>query len=326
MAVPVTANLSLKSIDSVMTKQIAFVFPGQGAQEVGMGRELYETFAETRALFDEASDILGLDLAKLCIEGSKETLNDTVNAQPALLTVSVAALRALQQQDSSVTPAFVAGHSMGEYSALVAAGALNFANGLRLVRERGRLMKAAGERNPGGMAAVLGLDEETVADVCRQANDVQVANDNAPGQTVISGTSEGIERAAELATEAGAKRVIRLAVSIAAHSVLMRSIIDEFTEAVHAAQIRRPHIPVIGNITARPLESAPAITEELIQQLTSPVRWVDSVRYMVTQGVNTFVEIGPGDVLTGLIRRIDRKTSRLNVRGPDDLAKFDVQS
>lgn len=281
-----------------------------------MGRGLYETFPEAQAVFQDANEVLGFDLDKLCFEGPKETLDDTINAQPALLTVSVAALRILQQGAGPATPAFVAGHSMGEYSALVAADALSFADGLRLVRERGRLMKAAGERNPGGMAAVLGLDADTVTEVCQQAGDVQVANDNAPGQIVISGTFEGIARAMDLANEAGAKRVIRLAVSIAAHSVLMTSIVDEFAQAVKAAKIRMPKVPVIGNVTARPLDTVPAIQEELIQQLTAPVRWVDSVHYAVEQGVDTFVEIGSGNVLTGLIRRIDRNVKRLNVGDP----------
>ncbi len=305
-----------------MTKRIAFVFPGQGSQAAGMGRELYQTFAEAETLFEQANDALGFDLATLCFEGPKETLDDTINAQPALLTTSNAALRVLQREAGPIAPAFVAGHSMGEYSALVAAGALSFADGLRLVRERGRLMKKAGERNPGGMAAVLGLDEETATDVCQEAGDVQVANDNAPGQIVISGTPEGIDRATKLANEAGAKRVIRLAVSIAAHSVLMASIVDEFAAAVRSATIRTPEVPVVGNITARPLEEVPAIEEELIQQLTAPVRWVDSIRYMVEQGVDTFVEIGPGDVLTGLIRRIDRSVSRLNASGRDDITQL----
>lgn len=287
-----------------------------------MGQELYEAFAEARTTFEEANEVLGFDLAELCFGGPEGTLNDTLNAQPALLTTSVAALRTLQNHAADIQPAFVAGHSMGEYSALVAVDALSFADGLQLVRERGRLMKLAGKRSPGGMAAVLGLDEATVAEVCRQAGDVQVANDNAPGQIVISGTFEGIERAMALAKDAGAKRVIRLAVSIAAHSVLMTSIVDEFSEAVQRATIQPPQIPVIGNITARTLETVPAIEEELVQQLTSPVRWVDSVHYMAAQGVETFVEIGSGNVLTGLIRRIDRKPSRFNVGDPASVAQF----
>lgn len=286
-----------------------------------MGQELYETFPEAQRVFQDANGILGFNLGKLCFEGPIETLDDTINAQPALLTASVAALRALQHQTDIDAPAFVAGHSMGEYSALVMAGALRFADGLRLVQERGRLMKLAGERNPGGMAAVLGLDEPTVADVCNQAGDVQIANDNAPGQIVISGTFDGIERAMDLASEARAKRVIRLAVSIAAHSVLMNSIVDEFAQAVKDTLIRPPKIPVVGNITARPLDSVTAIQEELVQQLTAPVRWVDSVNYMVEQGAGTFVEIGPGNVLTGLIRRINQGVKRLNISTPADIAQ-----
>lgn len=287
-----------------------------------MGQEMYGDSAEAQALFEQANEILGFDLASLCFSGPKATLDDTINAQPALLTTSIAAFRVLQQQAGPHTPAYVAGHSMGEYSALVAAGALSFTDGLRLARERGRLMKKAGQENPGGMAAVLGLDQATVADVCRSAGDVQIANDNAPGQIVISGTSEGIDRATTLAQDAGAKRVIRLAVSIAAHSELMRSIVDEFTDAVRAAKIKEPQVPVVANVTARPLESVPAIEEELIQQLTHPVRWVESVRYMVEQGVDTVIEIGPGDVLTGLVRRIDRGVSRLNVNTPDDITEI----
>lgn len=305
-----------------MTNNTAFVFPGQGSQAVGMGQALYEAFPEAQAVFQEADEILGFDLTRLCFEGPKETLDDTLNAQPALLTTSTAALRVLQQHAPGIEPAFVAGHSMGEYSALVAAEALSFADGLKLVRERGRLMKLAGERNPGGMAAVLGLDEQTVTEVCQQAGDVQIANDNAPGQIVISGTFEGIERAMGLAKEAGARRVVRLAVSIAAHSVMMSSIVEEFAQAVQAANIQMPRVPVVANITAQPLESVPAIQKELVQQLTSPVRWVDSVRYMIEQGVDTFVEIGSGDVLTGLIRRIDRDVGRLNVGQPADVEKL----
>lgn len=298
------------------------MFPGQGSQQVGMGQELYAASPIAAAVFDEANRILGFDLATLCFDGPADALNDTLNAQPALLSVSIAALRVLEKEAGPLTPDFVAGHSMGEYSALVATGSLTFADGLRLVRERGRLMQAAGELNPGGMAAVLGLDASVLADVCAGAGDVQIANDNAPGQIVISGTSEGIDRASQLATEAGAKRVIRLTVSIAAHSELMIPIVDEFAAAVGAASIKAPSSPLVGNISARPVVDPEAIKDELIHQLTAPVRWVDSVHYMVAQGADTFVEIGPGDVLSGLIRRIDRAPRRLSVADPRGVEQF----
>jgi [acyl-carrier-protein] S-malonyltransferase len=303
-------------------KKTAFVFPGQGSQQVGMGQELYAAYPEAAAVFDAANHILDFDLAALCFDGPAETLNNTINAQPALLTASIAALHALQKEVGPLSPDFVAGHSMGEYSALVAAGSLTFAAGVRLVRERGRLMQAAGELNPGGMAAVLGLDAPAVAEVCASAGDVQIANDNAPGQVVISGTSAGIDRASELATAAGAKRVIRLAVSIAAHSELMMPIVDEFAAAVDSASITPPRSPIVGNISARPLADPAAIKDELVHQLTAPVHWVESVQYMVAQGADAFVEFGPGDVLSGLIRRIDRRTERVSVGDLNGIERF----
>ena len=202
-------------------RPIAFVFPGQGSQYVGMGRDLYEAYPEARAIFDQADEILGFPLSELCFEGPAEKLNDTINTQPAIFTMSVACLRALNPS-LSLDPLFVAGHSLGEYTALVAAEALTFADGLKLVRERGRLMKEAGKKNPGGMAAIIGLDARTVERICQEAFGVQIANYNSPGQIVISGHREALERAMELAREQGAKRVIPLAVSIAAHSLLMR--------------------------------------------------------------------------------------------------------
>jgi len=294
--------------------QTAFLFPGQGSQYVGMGQHLYETCPEARATFDEADEVLGFALSELCFNGPEEILNDTLNTQPAIFVTSVALLRALEGK----VPDFMAGHSLGEYSALVAAGAMDFAAGLRLVRERGRLMKEAGERSPGGMAAVLGLETKVVDEICRQAREktggvIQVANYNSPGQIVISGDFRAQEVALELAKAAGARRVVPLAVSIAAHSPLMACIVDEFRQAVEATEFRMPTVPVVANVSAMPLESIGAIREELVQQLTSPVRWVDSVQYMIGQGVTEFVEVGPKDVLTGLIRRIDRGVQAMNV-------------
>ncbi|MFB0535193.1 MAG: ACP S-malonyltransferase [Anaerolineae bacterium] len=295
----------------------AFLFPGQGSQYVGMGQDLYETYPQVRAIFDQADEVLGFALSDLCFNGSEEALNDTINTQPAIFVTSIALLRALESNKSQ-PPGFAAGHSLGEYSALAAAGAMDFAAGLQLVRERGRLMKEAGERSPGGMAAVLGLEAEAVNEVCRRARKetggvIQVANYNSPGQIVISGDFRTRDEAIELAKAEGARRVVPLAVSIAAHSPLMECIVDEFRQAVEAVEFRRPTVPVVANVSAVPLESIEAIQEEMVQQLTSPVRWVESVRYMIGQGVTEFVEIGPKDVLTKLMRRIDKSVQAMSV-------------
>jgi [acyl-carrier-protein] S-malonyltransferase len=306
-------------------EKVAFVFPGQGSQYVGMGRDLYETYPEAKALFDEADGILGFSLARLCFEGPKEELDDTINTQPALLTVSVALLQIASTELSTgleldqLHPASVAGHSMGEYTALVAAGALDFADGLHLVRERGRLMKEAGELNPGAMAAIIGLDAGTLEDICQEAriqlpaSSVQIANYNSPGQIVISGHKEALGRAMELAGERGARRVIPLAVSIASHSPLMQPAADSFASIVAQVDFHQPRVPVVANVTAAPITTVAEIREELVEQLTSTVRWVESVQYMIVQGVTTFVEIGPKNVLTGLIKRIDKDVQVMNV-------------
>jgi [acyl-carrier-protein] S-malonyltransferase len=310
-------------------EKVAFLFPGQASQKVGMGHELYETYPATKEVFDEADRILGFSLSRLCFEGPEETLTNTVNAQPGVFTTSMACWRALKSVAPGVfaAPSFVAGHSLGEYSALAAAGALDFADGLRLVRERGRLMKLAGERRPGGMAAILGLNDVAVDKVCQRARDetggvIQAVNYNAPGQIVISGDDAALERAMTLATEAGARKVVRLAVSIASHSPLMACIADEFRLAVESTPLRDPAVPVVANITARPLASVMAIHEEMVSQLTSPVRWVASMQYALSKGVTTFVELGSGEVLTRLLRRIDRSTRRVNVRNAADLQKL----
>lgn len=302
-----------------MRQTVAYVFPGQGSQTIGMGQALFNNNTEAKLTFTEAEDVLGFKVSSLCFEGPKDALDDTLNAQPALLTTSIATLRAIRAHQGIQPPAFVAGHSMGEYSALVASGALNFSDGLRLVRERGRLMKKAGEQKPGAMAAILGLDTEPVAKICTQTAGVQIANDNAPGQIVISGSMAGIEKAMASATEAGARKVVQLAVSIAAHSTLMTTIVDEFKQTILAAKINPPKVPIISNITARPLETSSDVQNELIQQLTAPVHWVDSVKYMISQGTKVFVEIGPGDVLMGLIRRIDRGTQRIPISNAGDI-------
>ena len=319
----------------------AFIFPGQGSQFVGMGRDLYETYPQSKSIFDEADAIMGFPLSTLCFEGAKEELGDTINTQPALLAMSMACLKAmvagyevevsdredLQPATLSLEPAFVAGHSMGEYTALVAAGALDFADGLRLVRERGRLMKQAGEQNPGGMAAVLGLGADTLSHVCREASQdaggiVQLANYNSPGQIVISGHKQALERALELAKERGARRVIPLAVSIASHSPLMRRAAEAFASVVAQVDFHQPRVPVVANVTAAPITTVAEIREELVKQLTSTVRWVESIQYMIAQGVTTFVEIGPKNVLTGLMRRIDKSVRAVNVENVEGVKAF----
>jgi [acyl-carrier-protein] S-malonyltransferase len=274
-----------------------------------MGKELCALSQAAAEVFAQADRLLGFPLSRLCFEGPPESLNDTVNTQPAVLTVSVAALRALEARLGP--PVFVAGHSLGEFSALVAAGVLPFEEALRLVRERGRLMKEAGERNPGGMAAILGLETKEVEELCSRVREatggyVGIANDNCPGQVVISGDEEALRTAMEKMKAAGARKVVRLAVSIAAHSPLMAEAAAAFRRALEAVTFRPPTIPFVANATAGPVTDPDQIREALGRQLTSPVRWTESVRWMICQGAARFVEVGPGKVLTSLLRRIDR--------------------
>lgn len=305
----------------------AFVFPGQGSQVVGMGQELADASPAARQTFAEADEVLGYPLSRLCWEGAEADLNATVNTQPALLACSIAALRALYEKVGDFQPAFMAGHSVGEVTALVAAGSITFADGLRLVRARGEAMAAAGERVPGGMAAILGLDAPALEAVCAQAaaatgGVVQVANDNCPGQVVISGEAAALEKAMELAKTRGAKRAMRLAVSIAAHSPLMASGAEQYARAVAATPIQQPRVPIISNVTALPLPDVAAIRNELPAQLTTQVRWTDSVRYLLAQGITTFIELGSKDVLTNLLKRIDANAVSVAVNGPEGLGKL----
>ncbi|MCI0644646.1 MAG: ACP S-malonyltransferase [Chloroflexi bacterium] len=280
-----------------------------------MGQELYLNEPASRAVFDQADEQLGFSLSRLCFEGPEESLTDTANQQLALLVTSVAAWRAMQAHDFP-RPDYVAGHSLGEFSALVAAGSLDFADALALVRRRGQLMKQAGDQEPGAMAAILALDVAQVTELCAQAEattgrPVQVANDNCPGQVVISGDQEALAEAVRLAEAAGARKVVRLPITIAAHSRLMAPAATEFAEAVEATPIRPPKVPVMANVTACPLTEPAGIRAELEAQLTASVRWTDSIKYLLGQGVDTFVEVGPGDVLLGLVKRIDRQAKRL---------------
>lgn len=295
-----------------------------------MGRELADAFPIARQTFAEADEWLGFSLSRLAWEGPEDELNDTINTQPALLVHSVAVLRVLAERLPEFKPRFVAGHSMGQLSALVGAGALPYREALLLVRRRGELMKEAGELSPGGMAAVLGLDIPTLDEICAQASQpdevVQVANDNCPGQVVISGASPALERAMELARAAGARKVVPLAVSIAAHSPLMAHAQAGFNAAVETAPIGDPQIPLVGNVTATPLTRADEIRSDLQAQLTSRVRWTESIRLMIEAGVDTFIEIGSGSVLTGLLKRIDRQVSGLAVGSPEDLEKLSAET
>lgn len=308
------------------SQKTAFVFPGQGSQKVGMGMELGESYQVAKDTFLEADEILGTSLSKICWEGPEDSLNDTINTQPALLVHSVAALRVFQEIHPDFHPDFVAGHSMGEFSALICAGALSFIDALKLVRRRGELMKKAGKLTPGGMGAILGLDIQAVVAICTQASIpgefVQVANDNCPGQVVISGDKAALERAITLAKESGARKAVSLAVSIAAHSTLMTSAQEEFNQSVEESHIVVPKIPVIGNVSAQPLNLVDEIKSDLQAQLTSRVRWTETIQLLVAQEITHFIEIGSGKVLSGLIKRIERSSVRLQLGNPDDFAKL----
>ncbi len=281
---------------------VAYIFPGQGSQYVGMGKDLYEKYPDVKKLYDEADALLGVPLSKICFEGPEEELKQTKNTQPAIFLHSVALWQLLKPADA----AMVAGHSLGEYSALVAAGALSFADAIKLVRLRGELMQKAGEENPGTMAAVVGLDAKTVGEVTCAAYEVgavQAANFNSPGQIVISGTVTGVRKAMELAKERGAKLVKELVVSGAFHSPLMQSAKDKLKTALDAVSIHDASVPVYANVTAAPVQKADAIRTLLLEQVTSPVRWEESVMNMAAAGAAKFVEIGPGKVLQGLVKR-----------------------
>jgi len=296
-----------------MTK-CAWVFPGQGSQVVGMGRDLYDNVPAARAAIEAADEALGLPLSRLFFNGPEDDLRQTINAQPALVTVAYACLEAARaiNGEKLPEPAFLAGHSLGEYTALAVAGVIDYPTAVKLARERGRLMHEAGQQQAGAMAAILGLEEARLAGICKETDTV-MANVNCPGQIVISGGATRIEKAMEMATAAGASRVVALQVSGAFHSPLMIPAVAGMRKYLDETEFKAPAIPVIGNVTGRPLADGAAVKKELIDQLTSPVQWQRSVEYMIDEGVTTFIEFGPGRVLTGLIRRINKEAATVNI-------------
>lgn len=312
---------------------VALVFPGQGSQFVGMGGALAAASPAARATLEQADSILDVPLREMMANGPAETLEDTLNAQPAILAVSVAAHRALRERldelGLDIQTVAVAGHSLGEFSALVVAGVLDYPTALSLVRQRGRLMKEAGTTAPGGMAAVLGLEDNAIASVCQEAGATGIvvpANRNCPGQIVISGEVDALEQAMSLAKDAGAKRVARLGVSIASHSPLMATSNQAFNRVLDSLQLNDPAMPVIGNVTAKPLTTASEIDQELRQQMERPVDWTGTIETMSASGIRMFVELGPGAVLSGLIKRIDRQATTVGLAGlglglPDSTGK-----
>jgi [acyl-carrier-protein] S-malonyltransferase len=309
-------------------RQLALIFPGQGCQHVGMGAALYERCPEARAVYQEADDVLGYDLSSLCFEGPEAQLNDTANAQPAIVTTSLALWAALRPRLNGMAAAvgYVAGHSLGEFSALAVAGALTTADAIRLVRRRGLAMRAAGKANPGGMVAIIGLDDDAVrqiaADACGNDGGCWVANYNSPGQVVIAGATPAIERAISLAKACGARRALLLAVSVACHTVYMSQAAEQLNSALESVPFARPWAPVVSNVTASALSEPAEIKAALLRQLTSPVRWVEGIQYLADRGVTGTIEIGPKPVVSGLVARTNEAMRLSGITDPDSLEAF----
>lgn len=332
-----------------MTTQVAFLFPGQGSQIVGMGADIFTASTAARHVFEAVDQALGFSLSELCFHGPENSLRETINAQPAIVTVSLALLAAFQEALSSpahlsswsspLVPSYTAGHSVGEYAALVAAGALDLESAARLVRIRGELMHQEGSVCPGGMAAIIGMDGETLEAICQEVTvqtvgslspdarvhqgegQVAIANFNAPGQIVISGERRALGLAMDKAKARGAKRVIPLAVSGAFHSPVMQPAASSLAEAIDATNIHDAAIPIIGNIDAIPLTEAQAIRAELAQQIASPVQWIRTIEYLARVGVTIFLEIGPGQALTGMVKRIAKGATTINIGGMAEIEK-----
>ena len=331
-----------------MTAQVAFLFPGQGSQATGMGADVYQTSTAAREVFETVDEALGISLSKICFEGPEDTLRKTINAQPAIVTVSLALLAAFQEAlsphsstwSSPLVPSYTAGHSVGEYAALVVSGALDLKSAALLVRERGRLMHHEGTVCPGGMAAIIAMDAEPLQEVCQEAENqasqstdetnradhpgqgrVIIANFNAPGQIVISGEQKALNLAMKLAKARGAKRVIPLPVSGAFHSPVMQPAVSGLAKAIATTPVQDTRIPVISNIHATPLTETQMIREELAQQIASPVQWTRSIEYLASVGVTFFIEIGPGQALTGMVKRIVKGVTTINISSAADIKK-----
>jgi [acyl-carrier-protein] S-malonyltransferase len=307
--------------------KIAFVFPGQGAQSVGMGKDAYDAHEAAKRMFDLADEVLGFPLTDIVFQGPEEELKKTANTQPALLTTSIAFYELFKSK--GLVPDFVAGHSLGEYSALVAAGVIRFEDAVRTVRRRGEYMEEAVPGGLGAMAAVLGASREELAALCSSVSDsngtiVELANVNCPGQIVVSGTKEGVQAVVERGKEAGAKRVIPLEVSGPFHSSLMKPASARLQDALASIDLSNAQIPVVANVTARPVQDAAGIRQLLVEQVYSPVLWEDSIAWLISEGVDTFVEIGSGSVLAGLIKKIDKSVTVHSINSLEAIERFEA--